>query len=513
MSEPTPGPETGGAELHRPRRQLAGQETVALGERVERIEQALALGGARIDPAVAARITIVVDRVRERLELGVDHTVVALLGGTGSGKSSLFNAVSGLEFADVGVKRPTTAEVTACVWGTEGAELLDWLGVGADRRIERESALDGDTEAPLRGLVLLDLPDHDSIEPKHREVVDRLLPMADLLVWVVDPQKYADDALHSGYLQRLVGHEAVMVVVLNQVDTVPGDVRDELVADVHRLLADDGLTGVPVRVASARTGEGVPEMRDMLAEVVARRSIAAQRAAAEVNDAATLLAGQVADREPDAQRLAVDDVVDVLARAAGLPAIADAVAAVVRGGATSVPSFGDVQPDTVGLARADWLAAVTPSVPPRWQEAIGARVATTEVLRAQVNSALGRVAVAARRSVAAGWAFGIALVLGLCGLGAVSIVAGMWLGGASGREGVTSGAAYFAVGLVVGAVLAVVLGFVVRRSAARRRSAAVLRDGRSSLAAVARELLAEPTAAVLDEHRRVRELTAASGGA
>ena len=118
------------------------------------------------------------------------------------------------------------------VGATTEDPLLDWLGVVPDRRIERESLLDGESEASLRGLVLLDLPDHDSIAPEHREVVDRLLPQADLLVWVVDPQKYADDALHTGYLRRLVGHEASMVVVLNQVDTVPEEVRAELVADV-----------------------------------------------------------------------------------------------------------------------------------------------------------------------------------------------------------------------------------------------------------------------------------------
>ena len=52
----------------------------------------------------------------------------------------------------------------ACGGGRRGA-LLDWLGVDPERRIERESALDGESQAPLRGLVLLDLPDHDSIEP------------------------------------------------------------------------------------------------------------------------------------------------------------------------------------------------------------------------------------------------------------------------------------------------------------------------------------------------------------
>ena len=49
----------------------------------------------------------------------------------------------------------------------------------------------------LAGLVLLDLPDHDSTVAAHRIEVDRLVALVDLLVWVLDPQKYADAAVHE----------------------------------------------------------------------------------------------------------------------------------------------------------------------------------------------------------------------------------------------------------------------------------------------------------------------------
>ena len=97
-----------------------GDDTAALTARVDALDRALAVGGARLAPSVVARVVATVDSVRERLELGVDHTVVALVGGTGSGKSSLFNAICRLDFADVGVRRPTTSEITACVWGDDG---------------------------------------------------------------------------------------------------------------------------------------------------------------------------------------------------------------------------------------------------------------------------------------------------------------------------------------------------------------------------------------------------------
>ena len=187
-----------------------------------------------------------VARAGERLGLGLDATVVALAGPTGAGKSTLFNVLAGRELSRSGVRRPTTATTTAAVGGGVDDALLDWLDVRSRHAL--------DAGAPA-GLVLLDLPDFDSIEAAHRAEVDRLVRMVDLLVWVVDPQKYADAALHEGYLQPLAGHAAAMLVVLNQVDLLAGQ-GDRAREDLRRVLGDHGLGDVPVLALSARTGEG-----------------------------------------------------------------------------------------------------------------------------------------------------------------------------------------------------------------------------------------------------------------
>src|SRR6185437_15557870 len=172
-------------------------------------------------------------RSGERMRMSASHTVVALAGGTGSGKSSLFNALAGANFSPAGVTRPTTKHSHACVWGMQGAgPLLDWLGVQRRHRYARASALDSG-EANLNGLLLLDLPDHDSVLMASMATVDRVTKLADMLVFVLDPQKYADASVHNRYLIPLAGHAGVFTVVLNQIDVLSAQQARECDEDLR----------------------------------------------------------------------------------------------------------------------------------------------------------------------------------------------------------------------------------------------------------------------------------------
>ncbi len=291
-----------------------------VGARVEGLERAAAAARGRVDDAVVDDATSVAARAAGRLRLSADHTVVALGGATGSGKSSTFNALSGLELAAVGVRRPTTSWATACVWGKEGAEeLLEWLGIPARHQVTRDSMLSkADEDVEMRGVVLLDLPDHDSTEVSHHLEVERLVELADMLVWVLDPQKYADAAIHDRFLKPLAGHSDVMLVVLNHIDTVPEDRRESMIEDVRRLLEADGLTGVPVLPVSARQGWGIAELRGVIAKRVAAKKATRARLEADVKSAAQRLqdaAGSGKAPTLSKERIAALD--DAFAEAAG----------------------------------------------------------------------------------------------------------------------------------------------------------------------------------------------------
>ena len=225
----------------------------------------------------------VLRRAGERLRLSGNHTVIALAGGTGSGKSSLFNALAGATFSPPGVTRPTTRHAHACVWGMQGAApLLDWLGVQRRHRYARASVLDSG-ESDLDGLILLDLPDHDSVVTASMATVDRLSKLADMVIWVLDPQKYADAAVHNRYLIPLAGHAGVFAVVLNQLDVLSPQQAQECGEDLRRLLDAEGLADTPLLGVSAQTGLGLAELRDLLMETVSRNRMVGMRIAADID--------------------------------------------------------------------------------------------------------------------------------------------------------------------------------------------------------------------------------------
>jgi GTP-binding protein EngB required for normal cell division len=379
----------------------ADAETVAA--RLRALDRVVELGEGRLDPALLAPARELGQRAGERLRLSGAHTVVALAGATGSGKSSLFNALAGVTVSQPGVRRPTTGVAHAVVWDPEGAgPLLDWLDV--PRRHHLAAAQLADADGDLGGLVLLDLPDHDSTVAAHRLEVDRLVALVDVLVWVLDPQKYADAAIHDRYLRPLARHGEVMVVVLNQADRLDPAVVPDTLADVRRLLGDDGLGDVPVLATSAATGEGLDRLRAVLTGAVAAHRAALRRISADlagVSDGLAPLVGGPARDDVDAATQRA--LTAALGAAAGIPAVGSAVqrAAVHRAVASTGFPFTRwlrrLRPDPLRrlhLDRARTAAVTGPAADADDPEAVQrtSLPATGAVERSRVELALRRLA-------------------------------------------------------------------------------------------------------------------------
>ena len=298
---------------------------------VASLKDAISYGEGRVPETVLLDAAETLERLSQRRELSTEHTVIGFFGATGSGKSTLFNAIAGQNIALSAPTRPTTSTVQAAIWEAEGSEeLLDWLGIdkrvypqtqalaaegettegnkapggvaapntvpepapGLFNRIRRAVGGRGEMRTRTGGLILLDMPDFDSVTTTNRDLAARMMRYVDVLVWVVDPQKYADAVIHRDFMVPLATSGAQALCVLNQADKLAPAEVPAVLASLTRLLQAEGteahLLAAPIAV-SARTGEGVDALRDLLAQVAAAKSLSLQRTDAQLHATASQL--------------------------------------------------------------------------------------------------------------------------------------------------------------------------------------------------------------------------------
>ena len=394
--------------------------------------------------------------------------------------------------------------------------------------------------------------------------VERVVALADLMVWVVDPQKYADAALHERYLRRFSGHGETMLVVLNQADRLDAPGTAACVADLGRLLAADGLPGLPVLALSARTGDGLAALRDVFDERVAAREAATARLAADVGVAVAALRAGTGDGAEGGSigRSERAALTAALADAAGVPlspapwVARTAAAARSRpagrshdGCAASVPtrSGGSARPGTVPSLEAGSAPPARSSLP----EASPVQRAQVETAaRALADRAAGGLPAPwpalARRAALAGeatlparldaavsgtdlklrtprwWRLAGLLQLLLAfaaGAGALWLLALAGLGYLRVDDvvptpeagGIPIPTLLLGGGVVAGLVLAFLAGFAVR-AGARRRARVAERALRARVAEVAEEVVIAPVQAELAARRRLAEALAIAEG-
>ena len=319
------------AERHTERGATPAVATSPFARSVTSLKDAISYGEGRVPETVLLDAAETLERLSQRRELSTEHTVIGFFGATGSGKSTLFNAIAGQNIALSAPTRPTTSTVQAAIWEAEGSEeLLDWLGIdkrvypqtqalaaegdategneagggaaapnavtepapGLFNRIRRAVGGRGEMRTRTGGLILLDMPDFDSVTTANRDLAARMMRYVDVLVWVVDPQKYADAVIHRDFMVPLAASGAQALCVLNQADKLAPAEVPAVLASLTRLLQAEGteahLLAAPIAV-SARTGEGVDVLRDLLAQVAAAKSLSLQRTDAQLHATASQL--------------------------------------------------------------------------------------------------------------------------------------------------------------------------------------------------------------------------------
>ncbi len=147
-------------------------------------------------------------------ELFTDHQerplVVAFMGGTGVGKSSLLNKLAGQTIAKTGVERPTSREVT--LFYHQSVPLSQLEEVFPLQQIQ----LSQHSDASNKKIIWIDMPDFDSTEEKNKDIVMQWLAYVDILVYVVSPERYRDNKAWQLLLAEGANH--AWLFVMNQWD-------------------------------------------------------------------------------------------------------------------------------------------------------------------------------------------------------------------------------------------------------------------------------------------------------
>jgi len=152
--------------------------------------------------------------------------IVAFMGGTGVGKSSLLNRLAGKAVARTGIERPTSREVT--LYHHQSLAIQHLPGNLPIARIK----IAQHDELAKKNIIWIDMPDFDSTEHSNKDLVLQWLPHIDVLLYVVSPERYRDEKAWRLLLAE--GSRHAWLFVMNQWDRGQIEQYEDFKKQLHK---------------------------------------------------------------------------------------------------------------------------------------------------------------------------------------------------------------------------------------------------------------------------------------
>lgn len=174
--------------------------------------------------------------------------LLAILGGTGTGKSTLLNRLLGADLTATSFRRTFTAGPIAVVaqpsqipagWLAVEHETIDPSQLPARGTLDRLTVIAAPGELTSR-ITLIDTPDLDGDQPAHHAQADRVFRWADAVLFLVTPEKYQMTELLPYYrLARRYGAQGIFVMNKVEQQEAVDDYSAQVEAPVYAIARDD----------------------------------------------------------------------------------------------------------------------------------------------------------------------------------------------------------------------------------------------------------------------------------